>query len=264
MDPALIFTIDLQPSGRRVQVPPATTLLEAVQKAGIDLAASCGGAGFCGTCLVRVIQGRVTAITPIEQDILDEERIQQKVRLACQTVICSDARVFIPAESLAGAQQLQIEGLESDFNFQPAVIPLDLELSGPGVHDLRADLRRVNDASKTRRLPPLIIPPSSAAGLSVFLREHAWKCRLAVRPDDNHTEMVACLPFSEPILGLAMDIGSTKVALYLVDLESGGTLATSGLMNPQIAYGEDVVSRIAFSNRDPQNRHFGLAGRRYL
>ena len=250
-----LFTIDLQPSGRRVRVSPESTLLEAAQKAGIDLVASCGGAGFCGTCKVRVIQGNVSDISSMEQDVLEEALIRQHVRLACQTRVCSNARVSIPSESLAGTQQLQIEGTENDFRLNPPVIPLDLQLTSPDTNDLRADLRRVDDALKARGLPPLKVSPASATLISAFLRHHDWTCRLAVRPLDTHTEMAACLPLGEPILGLALDIGSTKVALYLVDLETGGTLGTSGLMNPQIAYGEDVVSRIAFSNRSPENQH---------
>ena len=247
--------IDLQPSGRRVQVLPETTLLEAAQKAGIDLVASCGGSGFCGTCMIKVIQGSVSPISSTEEDVLDEAQIQQDMRLACQTIAYSDVRVNIPPESLAGAQQLQVDGIESDFHLDPAVFPLNVEMDGPALHDLRADLRRVDDALKTHGLPPLKIPPGAATRLSVFLRQHEWKSRLAVRSDNAHTEMIACLPSGTPILGLAMDIGSTKIALYLVDLETGGTLATSGLMNPQIAYGEDVVSRIAYSNRSPENLH---------
>jgi uncharacterized 2Fe-2S/4Fe-4S cluster protein (DUF4445 family) len=249
------FTVDLQPTGRRIQVPAGTTLLEAAQKAGIDLVASCGRAGFCGTCLVKVIHGGASPLSLIEQDVLDEAQIRLNLRLACQTQVLADVRVFIPPESLAGAQQLQVEGIESETQLNPDVFALDLEIAPPSLHDLRADLRRVDDALKEHGLPPLKVTPSSAALLSNYLRQHDWKTRLVLRTRSDSSEWVACLAPGEMILGLAMDIGSTKLAMYLVDLETGGTLATSGLMNPQIAYGEDVVSRIAFSNRSPENQH---------
>lgn len=253
-DPKHYFTVDLQPSGRRVQVVPEATLLDAIQKAGIDLVASCGGTGFCGTCLVKVVQGSVTAVSSIEREVLEEKSLQQNLRLACQTGVQSDVRIFIPPESLTGAQQLQVEGEDSEFIFRPAVIPLDLELAKPSIHDQCADLSRIDDALRAKGFPHLNVSPISATYLSVFLRHHDWKCRLAVVSHGTDTELAACLPWGEPILGLAMDIGSTKIAMYLVDLESGGTLAARGLMNPQIAYGEDVISRIAFANRGEENR----------
>jgi uncharacterized 2Fe-2S/4Fe-4S cluster protein (DUF4445 family) len=248
------FTVDLQPSGRRVQVAAGVTLLEAIQKAGIDLVASCGGAGFCGTCLVKVVQGSVTAVSSIEKEVLEEKHLKQNLRLACQTGVQSDVRIFIPSESLTGAQQLQVEGDGSEFIFHPAVIPLDLKLTKPSIHDQNADLSRIDTALAAKGFFQLTISPGSAAFLSGFLRQHDWECRLALVSHEKDTELVGCLPWGEPLLGLAMDIGSTKIALYLVNLESGGTLVTRGLMNPQLAYGEDVISRIAFADRSEENR----------
>jgi len=247
------FIVDLQPTGKRIQVQANTTLLEAAQKAGMDLVASCGGAGFCGTCLVKVIHGSTSPISATERDVLDEARLRLNLRLACQTEVWGDVRVFIPPESQAGAQQLQVEGIESDFQLSPEVIAVDIEILPPGLHDLRADLRRVDDALREQNLPPLKVTPAAAGLLSTFLRQHNWKARLALRVKDGFAEWVTCLAPGEQMLGLAMDIGSTKLAMYLVDLETGGTLAASGMMNPQIAYGEDVVSRIAFANRSPEN-----------
>ena len=248
------YIVDLQPTGRRVPVPAGLTLLEAAQKAGIDLVASCGGSGFCGTCQVKIISGSTSPISPTELDVLDDSQVRQGMRLACQTEVLGDVRIFIPPESFGGAQQLQVEGVESDNQLNPDVIALDLEITPPTLHDLRSDLRRVDDALNERGLPPIKAAPAAAVLLSTYLRRHDWKARLALRVHTDACELITCLAPRETILGLAMDIGSTKLAMYLVDLETGGTLATSGLMNPQIAYGEDVVSRIAFSNKDPENQ----------
>jgi uncharacterized 2Fe-2S/4Fe-4S cluster protein (DUF4445 family) len=103
--------------------------------------------------------------------------------------------------------------------------------------------------------PPLHGDLAALAALSTGLRMHNWKVRLALRPGrDSHGSLAAVLPPGTPLLGLAVDMGSTKLALYLVDLGSGATLASTGVMNPQIAYGEDVVSRIAYANKSEDNR----------
>jgi uncharacterized 2Fe-2S/4Fe-4S cluster protein (DUF4445 family) len=139
------------------------------------------------------------------------------------------------------------------FVLQPAVIPVDLALSPPELEDLRSDLTRSSQALEELGLPPLEGDLAALTALSEGLRAHDWQVRLAIRQNDNHSQLVAVLPPGTPLLGLAVDMGSTKLALYLIDLNSGATLASTGVMNPQIAYGEDVVSRIAFANKSEDN-----------
>lgn len=248
------FIVDLEPIGRRVEVPPGTNLLEAAQKAGIDLVASCGGIGICGTCRVRIALGEVTPLTLTEAETLDITQIQAGYRLACQTEPLSDVRLDIPPESLTAAQQMQVEGREGEVTLSPAVVAVDLTLDPPRLDDLRSDLARVDEALVQRGFGPLQGSLKLLGDLSHFMRQSGWKARLALRPEEGVSELVAVLPSGAPLVGLAMDLGSTKLALYLVDLEIGATLARSGVMNPQIAYGEDVVSRIAFANKAPENR----------
>src|SRR5512133_923594 len=104
------WIIDLQPIGRRVEVEPGTNLLEAAQRAGVDLVASCGGGGICGTCRVRIAQGKVTPLSLTEAEYLEAEQIASGIRLACQTEPLSDVRLEIPAESLTASQKMQVEG----------------------------------------------------------------------------------------------------------------------------------------------------------
>ncbi len=248
------FIIDLEPIGRRVEVAPGTNLLEAAQKAGIDLVASCGGVGICGTCRVRIAHGQVTSVTLTEEESLGPEQLQAGYRLACQTEPLSDVRLDIPAESLTAAQQMQVEGREGAVTLEPAVMAVDLALEKPRLDDLRSDLARVDEALAGQGYGPVRGSLRITGSLSHFLRESGWKARLAVRPENGYSHLVAVLPQGAPLVGLAMDMGSTKLALYLVDLHSGATLARGGVMNPQIAYGEDVVSRIAFANKAAQNR----------
>ena len=248
------FTIDLQPIGRRVEVEAGTNLLEAAQRAGIDLVASCGGIGICGTCRVRIAQGEVTPVTLTEEEALDVDQRAAGFRLACQAEPLSDVRLDIPAESLTAAQRMQVEGQEEQVTLAPAVIAVDLALESPRLDDLRSDLARVDEALAHLGHAPLRGSLGLLGQLSQFLRCSGWQARLAIRPAGDASELVAVLPSGAPLAGLAMDLGSTKLALYLVDLASGATLARAGVMNPQISYGEDVVSRIAYANRGEENR----------
>lgn len=252
--PTSLLQVDFEPIGRRVSVHPGDTLLEAAQKAGVELISSCGGAGFCGTCLIHVIQGQVNGLTATEIDMLEAHQIAAGLRLACQTTVLSDVKVHVPPESLATSQQLQVEGEDISTVIDPAVTITDLALLSPRAHNLRTDLARVDAALAEQKLPALHAAPDQLVQLSTYLQSSRWRARLVTRTLQNDSEFIAVLPGSAAVLGLAIDIGSTKIAFYLVDLETGGTLATSGIMNPQIAFGEDVVSRIAYASRGEAQR----------
>jgi uncharacterized 2Fe-2S/4Fe-4S cluster protein (DUF4445 family) len=172
------FRIDFEPLGRRGEIRPGQTLLEAAQAAGLGLASVCGGIGTCEECRVRLIAGKLTPPNLVEEATLGKDSLAAGLRLACQAQALSDVKLDIPPESLTSSQRLQLEGQETSLTPRPAV-------TNPGAH------------------------------------------------------------------GLAVDIGTTKLAAYLIALESGKTVAKAGAMNPQVAYGEDVISRIAFSGREP-------------
>ena len=246
--------VDLEPIGRRIEVDPATDLLTAAQKAGVDLVAACGGVGICGTCRVRLMRGQLSPLTLTEEDQLRPEEIAQGYRLACQAVPLGDVRLDIPPESLPVPQKMQIDGRESEFEIVPNVVPVDLALSAPTIEDLRSDLTRADQAVTAAGHGALQGDLGQLAQLSRQLRRQDWAARLAIRPRPGVSDLVAVLPLDSSLLGLAVDLGSTKLAIYLVDLQSGATLAKTGVMNPQIGYGEDVVSRIAFANRSDENR----------
>ncbi|HSV85144.1 MAG TPA: ASKHA domain-containing protein, partial [Levilinea sp.] len=127
-------------------------------------------------------------------------------------------------------------------------------LAAPELADLRSDLTRASQALAEVNLPALEGDLAALTALSQGLRAHDWQVRLAIRGGADYSQLVGVLPPGAPLLGLAVDLGSTKLALYLVELESGATLASSGVMNPQIAFGEDVVSRIAYANQGESQR----------
>jgi len=248
------YLVDMEPIGRRIEVEPGTNLLEAGQKAGVDLVAACGGIGICGTCKVRLVNGNLTPISLTEEELLTREELAEGMRLACQAEPLSDLLLDIPRESLPAAQQMQIDGREVGVMLDPMVLAIDLLLAQPDLSDLRSDWSRVQEALAQLGFPVLRGVLPSLARLSPELRANGWAVRLVVRPEHEHLQLVTVLPPGMPIMGLAADMGSTKLAVFLVDLDTGATLAKAGVMNPQIAYGEDVVSRIAYANRSEENR----------
>lgn len=235
-------TVTFQPIGRRVSVPAGTALLDAARLAGVDLVAICGGEGNCGACRVRPREGALTPLTSTEEAELPAADMAAGLRLACQARVLGDAQVDIPPESLTTPQRLQLEGQERAAQVDPLVTALDLQVPPPGLHDLRADLARVIDTAAEHGCTAAC-GLAAAAALPHALRMHGWRVRLALRAG----EIVGVVPPGASLYGLAIDVGTTKLAAYLVDLESGNTAARAGAMNPQIAYGEDVISRIAYA-----------------
>jgi uncharacterized 2Fe-2S/4Fe-4S cluster protein (DUF4445 family) len=239
--------IDFEPIGRRIDIEQGTNLLEAAQLAGVQLASLCGGVGICDSCQVRVDQGEVSEPTFEEREIFGED-LSTGHRLACQTIPMDDVKVDIPPESLTTPQRLQIEGQETAVRPQPVVRALDITIPPPTLEDLRSDVSRLRDAlgeieieSPSFRLPFL-------KDLSSQVRAQDYSASIVLRGD----EVIGLLPQGEDLLGLAVDVGTTKLAAYLVDLSRGRTLAKKGAMNPQVGYGEDVISRIAFANQQEQ------------
>lgn len=244
------YWIDFQPVGRRLEVEAGVTVLAAAQSAGVELVALCGGQGACGSCRVRLIKGLLSEPGEAERKAIGEQDISDGYRLACRARIESDVTIDIPPESLTTPQRLQIEGREVDVPLDPVVIPVDLELDPPSLEDLRGDSARLSDGIQEQGHPPPTMPLAVLSEFSDQLREQRWQARVAMRG----SEVVALLPSQTPLLGLAVDIGTTKVAAYLLDLESGRTLAKAGAMNPQIGYGEDVVSRIVYAGKGREHR----------
>ncbi|MGB7095593.1 MAG: ASKHA domain-containing protein [Anaerolineales bacterium] len=238
--------VDMQPVGRRIEISVGTTLLEAAQAAGVGLVSLCGGEGWCESCLVRIAKGEVNPPTQPEMDYLGDKELADGFRLACQVTPCTDVRIDIPPESLSTPQRLQVEGKDFDIPLAPSVEVIDLEISPPTLEDLRADADRVKDTLAENGFPDAHFELPVLTTISDVLRENKWSARFVVR----ESEIIAILPSGSGIYGISVDIGTTKLALYLVDLLTGEVVEKVGEMNPQIAYGEDVVSRIAYTTQN--------------
>ena len=239
-----MFNIDFEPVGRRGGCPDDQTLLDCARQLSVDIVSICGGVGACGRCRVQIVAGEVSPLTFDEEAELTAREMQDHYRLACQCNPLSDVRVHVPAESLSAPQRTQIEGLEVDVTPEPPVRALNVKLTAPTLQTPTSD-----DANLCAALglPAGRIDFQVLRGLAPQLRKSDWEVCVGLRGD----EIVAVGAPGTRWVGLAVDIGTTKIAGYLVDLETGKTLAARGIMNPQIAYGEDVVSRIVAASKTP-------------
>jgi len=217
-------------------------LLDAARHLGVDLVSLCGGAGTCGGCKVQVLAAEgVSPPTAVEEASLTAQELQDGYRLACQVRPRGRVKVRVPPESLTTPQRTQVEGLEVHVVPDPPVRSSELQLSPPSMTDLRADGDRVLAALQGQGTDCRTIDMAVLQSASPHLRDWDWHLQAAVRDG----ECVAVMSPSSAMLGLAVDLGTTKVAGYLLDLHTGRTLASKGVMNPQVAYGEDVITRIS-------------------
>lgn len=245
------YIIDMEPIGRRIEVEPGINLLEAARSAGVGLVSICGGEGWCANCQIRLVNGQLTPLNLLEEAELEPEAIANGYRLACQAEPLSDIKIEIPATSLSTPQRLQLEGDALEVRLEPAVTVVDVACQPPSLHDLRSDATRLLQALGEAGFDPPELGMGVLADLSPRLRQNGWKARLAL----GGGRLTAILPPGAPIFGLAVDIGTTKVAAYLLDLLSGKTVEKLGVMNPQIAYGEDVISRISYTIENSNGRN---------
>lgn len=239
-----MFTIDFEPIGRRGPCPADQSLLESARQLNVDIVSICGGVGSCGQCKIQVIAGQVTPRTSEEEAELSARELEQGYRLACQVYPLSDVKIHVPPESLTAPQRTQVEGLEVDTAPEPAVRAVEVELTAPTLDSPVPDDVNLLTAL---RIPAGSVDFALQQQLSWQLRDLNWKVSAAVRGQ----EVVAVAAPGAKWVGLAVDIGTTKIAAYLVELATGKTLAAKGMMNPQISYGEDLVTRIAAAGRAP-------------
>ncbi len=240
------YHLDFEPLGQRFLCAEGTLLLDGARQAGVQLVALCGGQGTCGHCRVQVREGWVPDLTPEERALLSPEELGAGYRLACQLRVTDDLRIHIPAESLSTIQRTQVEGRELAVELDPIVHPWELKLAPPTLTDLRADADRLREALVAATGQPHIrIAWPVLHELPSRLRAQEWRTVAILR----HNEVIALLEPGEVPLGLAVDVGTTKLAAYLVDLTTGRTLAAQGAINPQIAYGEDVMARLTHARQ---------------
>jgi len=199
---------------------------------------------------VQFLSGSVSKPTSNEHEAFTSQELKEGWRLACQTYPTSDVKLMMPDESMTTPQRVQVEGLETKVPPEPPVRAYTVRLSAPSLEAPGADADRLlQELNQRHKLRCAKIDVGALRTVSDHLRSWKWKGQAVVR----NGEVIAILPSKGRQLGLAIDLGTTKVAGYLVDLTNGQTLAAKGIMNPQISYGEDIISRITTVVHSPDN-----------
>jgi uncharacterized 2Fe-2S/4Fe-4S cluster protein (DUF4445 family) len=246
-----------QPAGRRGDIPEGKTILDASRLLGVGIETVCGGTRACGKCLVKIEVGtferdgitslpdHLSPFTEEECKFIGEEYRADGYRLACAAVIRGDLLVFVTEESRTGKQVLRKEATERAISLNPAVHLFPVTLTPPDLHDPLGDFDRLVSALAERfGLPHPTIDYFALLKLPDALRQGKWSVTAAIWME---REILAVFPGEvEETYGLAIDVGSTTVAAYLCSLRTGKLIGTESLMNPQVAYGEDVMSKITY------------------
>ncbi|UCG78382.1 MAG: DUF4445 domain-containing protein [Nitrospirota bacterium] len=252
------YKVNFQPSGSRGEIEENKTLLEAAQGLGVDLESICGGKGTCGKCKVRVEEGyfekdamdsrmsHLSELSEVEKKFIKSEEGPQ-MRLACAATVHGDVKLFVPEKSRAGKQIVRKAAKDITIPIDPSVRKYFIEMEPPTLHDLsKGDYERIRELLKEQYgLEGIIIDYVVQKDLQDALRKGEWKCTVTVR---EGREIIKVEPgFIENTYGIAIDVGTTTVAAYLCDLVTGKVLNTESMMNPQVPYGEDVMSRITYA-----------------
>lgn len=245
------FTIDFEPVGKRVLSHPGETLADCALRAGIDLITSCNGLGVCTSCKVEVMEGTVSPPTTNEQARLTQLKDNPNLRLACQTTPLSDVRIFIPAGSLTQGQQLQVDGHYHPTDLNTPFLTKTIVIPPPSLQDLRGDWERLQDTYLTLVNIPLQASLPILKEIPERIRSLNWTVKVVVRDVGIKHELISLLPPDSSYYGIAFDIGSTKIAAFLINLESGEMIDQTGFMNPQIAVGEDIINRLSHAMQTP-------------
>jgi uncharacterized 2Fe-2S/4Fe-4S cluster protein (DUF4445 family) len=257
-DALVVFT----PSGKRGRFPRGTQLLQAARSLGVDVDSVCGGRALCGRCQVLVMEGdfakhgvsshagNLSAVSAAEQSFARRRPLPPGHRLSCSAQIQGDLVIDVPASSQVHRQVVRKAVDARPITLDPVVHLHYVEVREPDMHDPRGDLQRLLEAlNREWNFGPLRCDLAVLQSLQAALRKGQWKVTVAVHA---RSRLVGVWPgFHDEVYGIAVDVGSTTIAMHLCNLESGEVLASTGSMNPQIRFGEDLMSRVSYSMMHP-------------
>ncbi|UWR23999.1 ASKHA domain-containing protein [Sulfitobacter sp. S190] len=259
-DPLVIFT----PSGKRGHFAVGTPILTAARQLGVDLDSVCGGRGICSKCQITPGYGEFSkhgltvaddALSPFNkvEERYDEKRgLKPGRRLGCQATVQRDVVIDVPAESQVHKQVVRKRAEVRDIVLNPSTKLYYVEVAEPDMHDPSGDLERLRSALSAQwQLEDVAADLHILQTMQPVLRKGGWKVTVAVHLGDheNKPRIMHVWPgfYDGTIYGLAVDLGSTTIAAHLCDLQTGEVVASSGVMNPQIRFGEDLMSRVSYS-----------------
>lgn len=253
----------LMPSGRRGDVPHATTVLRAAQALGVEIESICGGRQTCRKCLVSLERGAFPrhGITSADEHLSPPDEAERDFaarhgidltqrRMSCAARILGDVLITVPEESQSRKQVIRKEASDLTIEVAPAVRLVYVEVQ-PAELGGSADLKRLQTAlAEQWDLHDITLDPALLPSLQKTLREGNWAVTLTLW---HNRHIIRVEPgFVESLYGLAVDVGTTTIAGYLCDLHTGRVVATHSMMNPQVRYGEDLMSRISYGMMEPQ------------
>ena len=259
MSARVVFT----PSGKRGDFADGVSLLAAARTLGVDLDSVCGGRGICGRCQITIAEGafakhaidsaadHATPWNEVEQRYADKRGpLLPGRRLGCQARICGDLVVDVPPESQVHRQVVRKRAEEHPIDVDPVVRLHYVEVAEPNLHEPSSDCRRLQKALEEQwEIAHAEADLPTLKDLQKTLRVGGWTATVAVR---KGRDIVAIMPgFAERAYGAAIDVGSTTIAVHLCDLVSGAVMASVGAMNPQIRFGEDLMSRVSYVMMNP-------------
>ncbi|WP_299895671.1 ASKHA domain-containing protein [uncultured Ruegeria sp.] len=263
-DPLVVFT----PSGKRGHFPVGTPILTAARQLGVDLDSVCGGRGICSKCQitpsygefpkhgVTVSEGALSAWNAVEQRYDDKRGLKPGRRLGCQASVQGDVVIDVPPESQVHRQVVRKAAAARAITMDPATRLYFVVVEEPDMHSPTGDLERLERALREQwDIEAVTADLTLMSKLQPVLRKGKWEVTVAVHK--GHKDSVARIVEIWPglheggLYGLAIDLGSTTIAAHLTDLETGEVKASSGLMNPQIRFGEDLMSRVSYSMMNP-------------
>lgn len=263
-DPLVVFT----PSGKRGHFPVGTPVLTAARQLGVDLDSVCGGRGICSKCQITPSYGEFPkhGVTVHDDALSDWNAVEQRYddkrgltpgrRLGCQATVQGDIVIDVPPESQVHRQVVRKAASARAMDMAPAVRTYFIEVAEPDMHTPTGDLERVKYALRDQwGIWNVVAGISVLRKLQPALRKGKWTCTVTLHKghDDSHYRLMDVTPgYDEtPIYGLAIDLGSTTIAAHLTDLRDGSVAASSGAMNPQIRFGEDLMSRVSYAMMNP-------------
>jgi uncharacterized 2Fe-2S/4Fe-4S cluster protein (DUF4445 family) len=249
----VIFT----PSGRQGNVPEGAVLLDAARSLGVELESICGGRQTCGKCQVSIEEGEfpkhairsepshLSSVEGREQAYWEQQPSHGR-RLACAAKVCGDLLVFVPPESQAHKQVIAKGATDRLIDVRPAVRQVYVECEPAQLDDRRGDWERLQEALQQQwGIRDLSIDLFALRSLQAALREGKNSVSVTMWHD---AEILRVQPgYAEGAYGIAIDVGSTTVAGYLSDLRTGQLLGTAATVNPQVRFGEDLMSRISYA-----------------
>ncbi len=257
-DALIVFT----PSGRRGRFPLGTPILTAARSLGVDIDSVCGGRGLCGRCQISLSEGEfakhgiasrrehLSGVNEVEAHYDGKRTLKPGRRLSCQAELRGDVVIDVPADSQVHKQVVRKRAEARAIELDPAIRLHYVEVEEPDMHNPTGDLERLYKALKEQwDLDDLECDLRVLQTLQKALREGQWKVTVSIHRGVALTNVWP--GFVDQAYGLAVDIGSTTIAAHLCNLSSGEVLASSGTMNPQIRFGEDLMSRVSYVMMNP-------------